>query len=106
MLAGHETTASTLTWALYELSRHLEVQIELREEIKTMRAQAARRGNGELSVADLDSMKCLLALMKVRPYGAFDRIWMLTQIRHWAYRRHSDTIPLSTPSFVSQIAMI
>jgi cytochrome P450 len=65
MLAGHETTASTTTWALYELARHPKFQDEVREEIKTMRERAAQRGDDELSVADLDSMKYLLALMKV-----------------------------------------
>jgi len=64
MLAGHETTASTVTWALYELSKHPDFQKDVREEIKTTRAQAAQRGDAELSVADLDSMKSLLALMK------------------------------------------
>ncbi|KAF8589231.1 PAH-inducible cytochrome P450 monooxygenase PC-PAH 1 [Ramaria rubella] len=64
ILAGHETTASTMTWALYELSRHQEFQGTIREEIKATRARAAQRGDTELSVADLDSMKNLLALMK------------------------------------------
>jgi len=63
-LAGHETTASTTTWALYELSRHPDFQNKVREEIKETRAQAANRGDSDLSVADLDSMKYLLALMK------------------------------------------
>jgi cytochrome P450 len=67
MLAGHETTANSVTWALYELARHPEFQNEVRKEIEATRAQAAQRGDGELSVADLDSMKYLLALMKVRP---------------------------------------
>jgi hypothetical protein len=66
MLAGHETTASTVTWALYELARHPEFQNQVRDEIRATQAQAVQRGDGELSVADLDSMKYLLALMKVR----------------------------------------
>lgn len=65
-LAGHETTSSTISWALYELSRHPDFQNKVREEIWATRAQAAQRGDRELTVADLDSMKCLLALMKVR----------------------------------------
>lgn len=36
MLAGHETTASTLSWAIYLLSRHPEVQERLAEEIKSV----------------------------------------------------------------------
>lgn len=65
MVAGHETTAATLTWIAYELSRHPEFQARVREEIKQTREQAARRGDADFSVADLDSMKCLLALIKV-----------------------------------------
>ncbi|KAF8500679.1 cytochrome P450 [Gautieria morchelliformis] len=63
-LAGHDTTASTLTWALYELSRHPEFQAKVRQEIKATREQAVQRGDHDLSIADLDSMTCLLALMK------------------------------------------
>ncbi|KAF8518583.1 cytochrome P450, partial [Gautieria morchelliformis] len=63
-LAGHETTSSTITWALYELSRHPDFQTKVRQEIKVTREQAAQRGDHDLSIADLDSMTCLLALMK------------------------------------------
>ena len=65
MLAGHETTAQTTTWILYELAKNPEVQSCLRDEVKAIRAQAAYRGDGELSLADLDSMKYLLAVIKV-----------------------------------------
>jgi cytochrome P450 len=64
-LAGHETTASTVTWALYELSKHPDFQTKVREEIKVTREQASQRGDHDLSIADLDSMTYLLALMKV-----------------------------------------
>ncbi|KAF8507409.1 PAH-inducible cytochrome P450 monooxygenase PC-PAH 1 [Gautieria morchelliformis] len=64
MIAGQETTASTLSWAFYELSRHPGFQSRVREEIKTTRAQAAQRGNGELTIADLDSMQCLHSVIK------------------------------------------
>ncbi|KAF8586834.1 cytochrome P450 [Ramaria rubella] len=65
MLAGHETTASSVTWALYELSRHPEYQIRVREEIIAARAKAvAQREDGEIGVQDLESMKYLVALMK------------------------------------------
>jgi Cytochrome P450 len=65
MVAGQETTASTSAWALYELSRHPEIQTRVREEVRAARAHASKRGNGELTVTDLDSMKWLLAVMKV-----------------------------------------
>ena len=66
MFAGHESTASTTTWALYELAKNPEIQGRVREEIKVTRAKATQRGEGELSLADLDSMKYLISVMKVR----------------------------------------
>jgi cytochrome P450 len=35
-LAGHETTANALTWALYLLARHPEVASKLRQELETV----------------------------------------------------------------------
>ncbi|KAF8589221.1 cytochrome P450 [Ramaria rubella] len=90
-LAGHETTASTIDWALYELSRHPEFQSKVREEIRTTRAQAAERGDTELTVADLDSMQYLLALMKetLRYHPIVNG---LTRVAG-----RDDIIPLATP---------
>lgn len=65
MFAGHETTASTLSWALYELAMHPEYQNKLREEIRKGKGIAVDRGDSELNVSDLDSMKYLTALIKV-----------------------------------------
>jgi hypothetical protein len=109
ILAGHETTASTITWTLYELARHPEFQNKVREEIKATRAHAAQRGDDELSVADLDSMKYLLALMKVRPDGSYHvPVYRRSLILIPAcpmYRRHSDTIPLPPSSVARRDAM-
>ncbi|KAF8515955.1 cytochrome P450 [Gautieria morchelliformis] len=90
-LAGHETTASTTSWALYELSRHPDFQAKVREEIKATRAEAARRGDHELSVADLDSMTYLLGLMKetLRYHPIVSGIMRLAG--------RDEVIPLSTP---------
>ncbi|KAI7896669.1 cytochrome P450 [Mucor mucedo] len=33
LIAGHDTTANTLAWALYELSRHPEIQAKILQEI-------------------------------------------------------------------------
>ncbi|KAF8579966.1 cytochrome P450 [Ramaria rubella] len=91
MFAGYETSASTVAWGLYELSRHPKFQDQIREEIKQTRIQAAQRGDGELTVADLDSMKYLLAFMKETL--RFHPIITLL-IREAA---RDDVIPLSAP---------
>ncbi|KAF8578884.1 PAH-inducible cytochrome P450 monooxygenase PC-PAH 4 [Ramaria rubella] len=59
--AGFETTATTLTWIFYELSRHAGVQDKLRREIKSTRANMTARGDKELTIADLESMKYTVA---------------------------------------------
>ncbi|KAF8520311.1 cytochrome P450 [Gautieria morchelliformis] len=64
MVAGHETSATTISWALYCLSIHPKVQDELRQEIKATRLQAVQRGEEELTAAALDSMRLLGAVLK------------------------------------------
>jgi cytochrome P450 len=53
LLAGRDTTASTLSWTFYELARHPEAVEKLRAEIK------ATIGNDAPSYQDLKNMKCL-----------------------------------------------
>ncbi|KAE9408599.1 cytochrome P450 [Gymnopus androsaceus JB14] len=61
LLAGHETSATTLTWVLLELARHPEVQSKLREEIRA----TERSLNGkDFSAANLDSMPYMAAVLK------------------------------------------
>ncbi|PBK85490.1 cytochrome P450 [Armillaria gallica] len=59
VIAGHETTATTLGWLLYELAAHPEDQNKIREEISQGRLQ-----NGKLSSTDYDSMTFLNATIK------------------------------------------
>ncbi len=64
LLAGHETTASSMTWLLYHLARHPEYQQKMRDEIHAIRARVTERGDADFSVADLDAMTYCLAAMK------------------------------------------
>ncbi len=62
LFAGHDTTATTLTWYLWELAKHPESQERIRAEIIATRA---KNGGQELSIADLDNMTFTQATLKV-----------------------------------------
>lgn len=62
--AGHDTIASTLTWALWLLASHEEAQSRLREEIKNARSAARVRGVDELEFTDIENMAYLQAFLK------------------------------------------
>jgi cytochrome P450 len=62
LFAGHDTTANTLTWYLWELAKHPESQERVRAEIIATRA---KNGGKELSITDLDSMAFTQATLKV-----------------------------------------
>ncbi|KAF8513598.1 cytochrome P450 [Hysterangium stoloniferum] len=89
IFAGHESTSTTIAWALYELARHPEYQTRVRDEIRVTRAQAAQRGKVELTIPDLDSMPYLLALETLRFHPIIPHL-----IRE---ARRDDMIPLETP---------
>ncbi|KAI0721329.1 cytochrome P450 [Cerioporus squamosus] len=62
--AGHETTASTLSWMLYELAKHPEYQSKMRAEIKAARQAVLARGDSRFSMEDLDSMTTVMNAIK------------------------------------------
>lgn len=91
MVAGHETTSSTLAWLLYELSRRPDYQQKIREETKTARGRAAARGDESLTITDFESMTYTVAAMKVPlrlqyPYSGADE-------PQTPRRKHSVSIP-------------
>jgi len=88
LLAGHETSSTTLTWVLFELARHPDVQSKLREEIRA----TERNLNGrDFSAADLDSMPYLAAVLKesMRFHPAL--------YQNYRMAAHDDVLPLSKP---------
>jgi len=91
MLAGHETTASSMNWLLWELSKDLEYQALCREEIAHVRSQVIARGDEDLSVADLESMPYVTAIVK--------ETFRFHPIAYHLVRKagHDDVIPLLTP---------
>ncbi|THU96525.1 cytochrome P450 [Dendrothele bispora CBS 962.96] len=67
ILAGHETTASTTTWMLYELARHPEDQRRVREEIQEVwkrKREAGEDVDEGLNSNDYDSMEFFNAVLK------------------------------------------
>lgn len=68
LLAGHDTTAVSITWLLWELSKHPEYQAKIREEIAAARALASARGDSDLSVTDLEGLTMMQAVLKVRGF--------------------------------------
>jgi len=64
MFAGHETTAKTLTFALWELAKNRHVQERLRAEIGEMLGKIRARGDSDFTPNDFDSMPHLLAFGK------------------------------------------
>lgn len=65
MLAGHETTASTMNWLLWELSKDIEYQALCREEIACVRSQVIARGDDDFSITDLENLPHVTAIIKV-----------------------------------------
>jgi len=65
LLAGHETSATSMTWLFLELARHPEVQSKLRAEIRATEQNIHNRGGSGFTANDLDSMPYLAAVIKV-----------------------------------------
>ncbi|KAJ6616300.1 cytochrome P450 [Mycena sp. CBHHK59/15] len=64
MQAGHETTANTMSWTLFELTQHPDVQIKLRAEIQETERAIHARGDTEFTAADFEAMPFTIAVMK------------------------------------------
>lgn len=62
LLAGHDTSANSLTWFLWEVAKHPESAQEIREEIAAVRARIGAR---DFSITDLEGMSTMLAALKV-----------------------------------------
>lgn len=60
LAAGHETTASAMTWAAYELCKRPEIQTRLRQEVLSGLSQI-NDPNSEVSSTDIDHLSYLSA---------------------------------------------
>lgn len=64
-LAGHETTASTISFLMYQLSLHPLYQARMRQEIREVRARVSARTGIDFTMEDLDNMPLCLNTIKV-----------------------------------------
>ncbi|KAK3330238.1 cytochrome P450 [Apodospora peruviana] len=63
LAAGHETTASSMTWAIYLLAKHRHVQDRLRAEVRErLPSIAGGDGSSTVSSMDIDHMPFLNAV--------------------------------------------
>jgi cytochrome P450 len=94
VVAGHETTASALTWAWYHLGRHPEIQEELAA------TAAALPGGRPLSLEDTENwtfgQQVLKESLRLSPPG-----WMMTRRNVAPDVLHGTPIPAGTDVFVS-----
>ena len=60
LIAGHETTASALTWAICMLCEHPQIQSRLRDEIRSTLPDP-RSSNSTISASDIDNLAYLNA---------------------------------------------
>ncbi|KAJ8585149.1 cytochrome P450 [Rhizopogon salebrosus TDB-379] len=91
LLAGHETTANTMTWGLLELAKHPEIQSRLRAEIRETEAAIHARGEVDFTMADFDAMPYTTAVMK-------EILRFYSVVYHsYRYASQDDVLPLSQP---------
>ncbi|KAI9068331.1 PAH-inducible cytochrome P450 monooxygenase PC-PAH 4 [Trametes sanguinea] len=90
-LAGHETTATTLSFLLYELARNPEYQARMRQEILEARGRLSARGGSDFTFEELDGMTlCTNAIketLRMHP--------VVTQLPRVATK--DDVLPLAYP---------
>ncbi|KDQ64101.1 hypothetical protein JAAARDRAFT_201503 [Jaapia argillacea MUCL 33604] len=64
ILAGHETSANSLTWTLWELAKNPKMQLRLRREIRDAEVAVRQRGDSEFRLVDIEAMAYLQAVLK------------------------------------------
>jgi len=89
MFSGYETSAKTLTFALWELAKNRDVQEKFRTEVNEAWEKIRARGDSEFAANDLESMPYLVAIGKetLRIHSPVSEIARVTS--------HDDIIPLS-----------
>jgi len=80
LIVGHESTSHTINWTLLELARNAEMQNRLRAEIRERESIIRSRGDSQFTVADLEGMPYLTAIIKARKIPWSERQLCLFQL--------------------------
>ncbi|KAJ7593938.1 cytochrome P450 [Mycena floridula] len=91
ILAGHETTANSFSWTIFELCRQPEIQTRLRREVREMELKVKARGDTSFTMNDIESMPYLNAVVKESL-----RFNPVAPITH-RQANQDDVLPLSKP---------
>ncbi|WP_026672938.1 cytochrome P450 [Alkalihalobacterium bogoriense] len=97
-LAGHETTANTLTWAFYLLGQHPDILEQLRKEVKE------KVGDAPLSMENISELSYMDNVLKevMRLYPA---VWWISRGPMQDVELNGYHIPKGTDLALSQWAM-
>ncbi|KAK0214030.1 cytochrome P450 [Armillaria fumosa] len=91
ILAGHETTANSISFALLEMCRKPEMQDRLRKEIRATEQAVCERGDSGFLPTDFESMPYLSAMVK-ETFRYHPVVYNI-----FRYASQDDVLPLSTP---------
>lgn len=96
-LAGHETTANTLTWSLYVLSTHPEIAVAVREEIDAL------LGVRDLSLDVLPQLPRTMALVR-ETLRLYPPAWVITREAVTPYMLGDLAVPAGSTIMMSPYA--
>ncbi|OJA17883.1 hypothetical protein AZE42_09438 [Rhizopogon vesiculosus] len=90
LFTGHETTSTTISWALLELAKNPEIQSRLRAEIREAEATMHKRGDAESTIADFDMPYAAAVIKEVLRFSP-------AAYHVYRYATQDDILPLSQP---------
>jgi hypothetical protein len=90
LFAGHDTTSHAVSWAIWALATHPEIQERLYREI----IDTFGESDAEFATAKIKDLKYLDAFLKVSFFGGVWYFNLLSKLTH-NYRKFSESAPQS-----------
>lgn len=78
LIAGHETTSNTLTWAMYLLAKHPEIQDQIRQQV------LSTVGNKNISIDDLKNLPQISWALK-EAMRLYPPVWVFSRKNNEAF---------------------